>query len=728
MSNNGLETELKTSRVVADLSLRERVRGAILTVLEIVAIFGVFVAYGAWPVPDVNEQYYVGKAIHFWNPEWLGHDPFLNTPDSHWLFYAVFGLLSLAFKQNALVWVGRCVVWFATACAWRRLSWSLIPRRWIGVLTAACFAFYLESFHLAGEWIIGGIEGKGLAFPFVFWGLACFFEGKYGRAWVLFGIGSAFHVLVGGWVVLASFGALAIQTFIAWLNARRSSRAEVAESSRSFCRALFRSQSFRRGTAGLFLGGACSLIGLIPALKLDFGASASEVAEAHRIYVYERLSHHLVVSSLPWTFLLRFVGLLVVFFVARQILKSFTKRNDELLTALREATDAERRDAFCDERLGFRVCRARYFRLTAFVFVAVLFATFGAVVDFGSLYLESAGKLGSHEAAAGILRYYWYRLSDWAVPLGVVFTFCAIGAEFAHYFRFFHINRDIVDSKERFFGASALSWLAIILGVYWALRFTLCRVASSIAASQASDGLIPLPKPTESPSFICCVALVGIALAFFLFFVSILTRCKGRSTINRIPLWLTNGVALWLLLTAVLAPCWRLGTFVDLRGTKVIPRSAPPKDSIAKGWLDACHWCRDNTTNEKVFLVPRGCDSFKWEAQRAEAGSWKEIPQDASSIIAWNKKMKAFYANPGAEPGSDTYWNQPLVGVFINKGRKRVLEESKRYGFQYAIVEAPPYVVATIPEALARWKEFEKNDLVYQNEQFLVLRFDDEDK
>ena len=166
-------------------------------------MFGVFFAYGAWPIPDVNEQYYVGKAIHFWNPEWLAADPFLNSPDSHWLFYAAFGTLSFFFSQNALVWAGRVLIWALTACAWVRLSRALISRRWVAPLTAAAFAFYLESFHMAGEWIFGGVEGKGFAFPFVFWGLACFVEGKYNRAWILYGIGAAFHVLVGGWAVVA---------------------------------------------------------------------------------------------------------------------------------------------------------------------------------------------------------------------------------------------------------------------------------------------------------------------------------------------------------------------------------------------------------------------------------------------------------------------------------------------------------------------------------------------
>ncbi|MBO7679808.1 MAG: hypothetical protein J6S75_09080, partial [Thermoguttaceae bacterium] len=37
---------------------------------EVLAIFALFVLYGAYPVPDVNEQYYIGKAIHFWNADY----------------------------------------------------------------------------------------------------------------------------------------------------------------------------------------------------------------------------------------------------------------------------------------------------------------------------------------------------------------------------------------------------------------------------------------------------------------------------------------------------------------------------------------------------------------------------------------------------------------------------------------------------------------------------------
>ena len=45
-------------------------------------------------MPDVNEPNYLGKAIHFWNPAWAPNDFFLDTADTHWVFYFTFGWLS----------------------------------------------------------------------------------------------------------------------------------------------------------------------------------------------------------------------------------------------------------------------------------------------------------------------------------------------------------------------------------------------------------------------------------------------------------------------------------------------------------------------------------------------------------------------------------------------------------------------------------------------------------
>ena len=708
------------------------------TLVEVLLVFGVFFAYGAWPIPDVNEQYYVGKAIHFWNPEWLAADPFLNTPDSHWLFYAAFGTLSFFFSQNALVWAGRVLIWALTACAWVRLSRALIPRRWVAPLTAAAFAFYLESFHMAGEWIFGGVEGKGFAFPFVFWGLACFVEGKYNRAWILYGIGAAFHVLVGGWAVVASLGAWAIAAhfdFNATLKNGGEKSAKLAFAGRVKRRLRGFGAAFLKTLPGLLVGGAISLIGVIPALKLDAGATADVLARSREIYVFERLAHHLVASSTPWTFLLRFSLLTAAFVAAVVGTAALVRRSRRLEAAERvESKDVKRNDA---ANPASEEASRRFLRATAFVGVAILIACVGLLIDFGSkrvanpetansavavVYRSVAETFGlvdrfdDPRAAAGWLRYYWFRLSDWAVPFGLVFV---VAWSLSLFWRRF--ERRSVDgaASGRSFGAvverriaTALGWAAVACLTYWLFRSGFEETARRLAAANAIPGTIPLPKPTEDVAFAATVvAFSGVLAALGL--------C-GRRTARIVA----TGWAFWCVVLFLVAPTWRLATFVNLRGTHVIPRSAPPKESIADGWLDVCRWARDNTSPDAVFLVPRGCDSFKWEAQRAEVGSWKEIPQDARSIVRWFRDMERLYATPGTKRDSATRWTSPLVCVFAMRGRDQILKQSAEMGYQFVILETPPYVLIAYPELMKNLEAFWKADEVYRNDQYIVLRLD----
>ncbi len=698
----------------------ERLRSWGVAILEVFLIFAVFVAYGAWPTPDVNEQYYVGKAIHFWNHDWLSADPFLNTPDSHWLFYGVFGLLSFFFTQNVAVWVGRVLVWLLMAIAWRRLSRSLIPVKLISVVTATAFAFYLDTFHLAGEWIIGGVEGKSFAFPLVFWGLAYFVEGKFNRAWVLYGLASAFHVLVGGWVVIASLFAWGVEHILRRLFALKLCRVNTVADRIRLCAC-----DFLRILPGLAIGGVTSLLGVIPALRLDSGVTASILRESRQIYVFKRLSHHLVASSLPWTFLTRF-GLLVLGFVLVAVLTAILirrARREELPLAPFESDDTF-------------LTSDRFARVNSFVVGALVVASIGLALDYGAKYLASSGRISDYRDVAGLLRYYWYRLSDWVVPFGFVMTSARLITSLVYVaFNAYHSS----DERQRLFKhIPVLFSVQLFLGVgfYWFFHFILYRHSMALANANIVDGSIPIPKPTEAVAFIAALDAFGLSI---LCACAIGTLCRklslkrdrvvmefnarvgleGRFTISNA---LLVGIGLWLLFAVLAAPGQRLLYYVDLRSSKVVPRSEPPKESIAGAWRETCRWVAANTPKDAVFLVPRGCDSFKWLAGRAEAGSWKEIPQDAKSIVEWNRKMELFYANPGAKEDSPMRWNQALNVVFINKGRAQILEESASAGYDYAILEAAPYTVFAVPEAARRWKEFIDSDAVYQNQQFVVLQ------
>ncbi len=192
------------------------------TLAEIALIFAVFCVQGAWPVPDVNEPHYLGKAIHYWNPDWARGDFFLESADTHKVFYFSFGWLSLWLGPAALAWTGRLLAWLLLAWSWRRLSVAVVPRPWYSVLTAALFVCLTERCHMAGEWVIGGVEAKDFAYVFVFLGLEAIVRNRWNRGLLMFGAAAAFHVLVGGWAVVAAG--------VAWLRlvARPASAAAAA--------------------------------------------------------------------------------------------------------------------------------------------------------------------------------------------------------------------------------------------------------------------------------------------------------------------------------------------------------------------------------------------------------------------------------------------------------------------------------------------------------------------
>jgi hypothetical protein len=318
---------------------------------EILLVFAIFLIQGAGAVPEVNEPYYLGKAIHYWNPSWAQGDFFLNSKDSHEVFYYTFGWLSLWLSPWALAWFGRVLTWGLLAWAWRRLSFALIPRRWCSVLTAALLVCLIERCQMAGEWVVGGVEAKGFAFVLVFLGLEALVRNRWNRAWLLLGAASAFHVLVGGWSVVAAG--------VAWLF-------------------LGKDRPALRSMWPAILGGlVLSLPGLVPALTLNWGTAAETVRLANQIYVYERLGHHLDPARIPKLFVLRFVLLCTLWLVMCRLFPA---------------------------EAGWR-------RLRAFVAAALLIALAGAALRWLALYDPAL--------AAGLLRFYWFRLADVAVPVGV---------------------------------------------------------------------------------------------------------------------------------------------------------------------------------------------------------------------------------------------------------------------------------------------------------------------
>jgi hypothetical protein len=339
---------------------------------EIAVIFLVFFIQGAWPVPDVNEPHYLGKTIHYWNPSWAAGDFFLDSKDTHKVFYFTFGWLSLWLTPVALAWTGRIITWWLLAWSWRRLSFAVLPRRGWSIVTAALFAMLMERAHMAGEWVIGGVEAKGFAYVLVFLGLEALVRNRWNRAWLWLGAASAFHVIVGGWATVAAG--------LAWIFSPRDRPRPAAM------------------LPALVLGFILSLPGLLPSLLLNLHVDAATIGRANQIYVFKRLPHHLDLFHIQPGFIVRFLILTLLFFAL----------------SWRALLAGGNGAAGGSEKSAVR-------RLAAFVVGAIAIALAGAAINML--------KFVNADLAAALLRYYWFRLADVAVPLGVSVLGCVWIAE-----------------------------------------------------------------------------------------------------------------------------------------------------------------------------------------------------------------------------------------------------------------------------------------------------------
>ncbi len=236
---------------------------------EVVLLVLLFFVYAGDLPPMVNEAHYLVKAKNFWQPQWCENDLFASSAKAHTTFYVLLGWMTQYISLSATAWIGRVVGWAMLAIGLQRLCWNLFQRRFVCLAVATVWIAGIEYGNLAGEWVVGGIEAKVPAYGFVLLGLASLVQRRWNQVWIFLGFASAFHVLSGGWSVIAAM--------IAWWFTERG-----------------RKDACRLFTPALLLGGAISLFGLIPAVALTMGVSGEDSTVAARIYTYFRIAHHLL--------------------------------------------------------------------------------------------------------------------------------------------------------------------------------------------------------------------------------------------------------------------------------------------------------------------------------------------------------------------------------------------------------------------------------------------------
>jgi hypothetical protein len=271
------------------------------------------------------------------------------------------------------------------------------------LLAAALFALALRHTTAAGEWVIGGCEAKVFSWALVLAALGEIGRARFAVAVFLLGGATALHPIVGGWGLVACG--------LVWWRGRRAGGAEsdgvvrraggmssVADTLRILTPT--RSPGAARGSVtvndnagvtsaalrgGLVLGGvALAAWGVLPALSLSAGVDAAGRALANRIYVVERLHHHL----LPWTF--------PEAMIARHLLAILV---GTIMHRVVPATPA----------------RAR---VAAFREAALSISLVGCLI--------ALAEPLAPDLVIGLLRYYWFRLADVVVPFTLAASAAAV--------------------------------------------------------------------------------------------------------------------------------------------------------------------------------------------------------------------------------------------------------------------------------------------------------------
>ncbi|MBI1311794.1 hypothetical protein GC176_10925 [bacterium] len=392
-----------------------------MTLVEpVLFVWVLFVAYSFChaPIPGVNEPHYLCKAKHYWEPEWCRGDFFLESSNPHLVFYQTIGWLTHVFQFHDSASLGRYVALLLLAAGLTRLCRALSGDGWSSVTAAVTFLLLQSIGNFSGEWIVGGVEGKVVAYGCVLHCLTECLQRRWAFAGPWLGAAIAFHPLVGLWTLMA----LGMTAVAGWLLRRpgRSSEA-VNEQSISLIRlSELKSESF---LIGAVLMSCLAAWGILPALDTMRGATERETFAATYLQVFFRLKHHVDPMEFPPSHYVMYGGLSFIAW---------------LLSRLRPRTPG----------------RATLNRL---VFCAGIIAACGVAIGFGK---RPPTEMPYYEIRMKLLKFYPFRLFDALLPLLVALQVASLLSRQ-------RLTSVLVPRKLRAVGLAATYVTALLLNAGW---------------------------------------------------------------------------------------------------------------------------------------------------------------------------------------------------------------------------------------------------------------------
>ncbi len=158
----------------------------------------------------------------------------------------------------------------------------------------------------------------------------------------------------------------------------------------------------------------------------------------------------------------------------------------------------------------------------------------------------------------------------------------------------------------------------------------------------------------------------------------------------------------WLLLPLLLLAGGHLVQVVWQRHHHRWPRAeAHMSREQFDAWVQVCRRAGklSGRGEPAVFLTPRYTQTFHWYARRAEVVNWKDVPQDAPSLVRWWRRLVDLY----------DYRRLKGTGPWEQLPPDQLLRLARRYGASWAIV----------PRATGREYPF---PVEFANEHFVLYR------
>ncbi len=509
---------------------------------EIAVLFALICLLAAEQVPGVNESHYIPKAKHLFNRSFCPGDLFFESHDAHGLAAGLAGALALWLPLPAVAWVGRIFSWLCLAWAWQKLRAAIGLHWFLGVLSLGSWYFAIDYGNWAGEWAIGGFEGKSLAYPCIIVALAELFRDRWARVWLWLGLAVAWHPLAGGWAGL-SFGIAWLWMPGLWARARQQA-------------------------IWLTVATTIGLAGVIPAgLGLNSPNKVGNLV-ASQIHVYKRLAHHQCPSLFAFD---RHVagGVSLALLIAATILAWRMLRN-------------ESRQRLRQDPVAW---------LLTLGWIAVLFSAIGLLID-------QVFSLSNPIFASQLLRFYWFRWSDIAVPLAWTLTFWKL-------------------TEAGFQSLLATNGAVTPLG-----KRSLQRENKSAPEQITAPKRIWLQWAMASQ-------IIASVLVLFL-----IVRHTQANFARQHP------AADDILMKAPMARAIDTDRYVD--------------------WLAVCDWARKNSPSDSLWFTPEHQQTFKWYAGRAEVVCWKDVPQDNASVRKWYERI-VLCRQPRTKNDERTEWTSDQI-------------------------------------------------------------------